>query len=50
MANALLGMVNWTHRWYRPRDPYQGDEVGDSFATLLLDGLEAAGTERPEGM
>ncbi|MCU1655006.1 MAG: putative TetR-type transcriptional regulator [Pseudonocardia sp.] len=54
MANALLGMVNWTHRWYRPRDPYPGDEVGDSFATLLLDGLEASvatpATERPEGM
>ncbi|MBV9313069.1 MAG: TetR family transcriptional regulator [Pseudonocardia sp.] len=49
VANALFGMVNWTHRWYRPGGRYTGDEVGFSFAALFLDGLVTepltAGTE-----
>lgn len=38
-ANAVLGTVNWTYRWYRPGRPYSGEDVGKAFATLLLAGL-----------
>jgi AcrR family transcriptional regulator len=35
---ALLGAMNWVHRWFRPRG-LNGREIGDAFADLFLDGL-----------
>ena len=36
---ALLGAVNWIPRWFDPRGPAGSEEIGDSFARLVLDGL-----------
>lgn len=36
---ALLGMLNWTHRWFKPTGRYPADEIGAIFAELMLGGL-----------
>jgi AcrR family transcriptional regulator len=33
---ALLGMVNHTAQWYRPRGRLSGDEIADGYVDLLL--------------
>ena len=33
---ALLGMVNHTAQWYRPRGPLAAREIADGYADLLL--------------
>jgi AcrR family transcriptional regulator len=38
VALALFGMVNWTHRWYRPGSKFNPREISDTFTTLFLDG------------
>jgi AcrR family transcriptional regulator len=38
-AMAVLGVVNWVHRWYRPTDPFTPEQIGDQFADVLLGGL-----------
>ena len=35
---ALLGMVNHTAQWYRPRGRFDADEIADGYLTLVLDG------------
>jgi AcrR family transcriptional regulator len=39
---ALLGMINWTHRWYDPTGQLTPQELGDQFMLLLERGLVAA--------
>jgi TetR/AcrR family transcriptional regulator, cholesterol catabolism regulator len=41
VACAVLGMLNWTHRWFRPERSDPADEIGRVFAGLVLSGLEA---------
>lgn len=36
---ALLGAMNWVHRWFRPRGGLTAREIGDAFATYFLEGL-----------
>jgi AcrR family transcriptional regulator len=36
---AVLGMVNWTHQWYRPGGRYSAAELGTIFGDLALRGL-----------
>ena len=36
---AILGMVNWASRWYRPDNRRSPDEIADEFVTLVLKGL-----------
>jgi TetR/AcrR family transcriptional regulator, cholesterol catabolism regulator len=38
-AMAVLGVVNWVHRWYRPTDPFTPARIGIQFADVLLGGL-----------
>jgi AcrR family transcriptional regulator len=38
-ANAIFGMLNWTHRWYQPGSAHGADEVSKSFAMIFLDGM-----------
>jgi AcrR family transcriptional regulator len=44
IANGIIGMLNWTHRWY-----HQGgagpdaDEIGHAFADMVLNGLRIDG-------
>jgi TetR/AcrR family transcriptional regulator, cholesterol catabolism regulator len=41
IVNAVLGMLNWTHRWYRPGGRHASEEVARTFVAILLDGLES---------
>jgi AcrR family transcriptional regulator len=38
---AILGAVNWTHRWFVPGGRLTGAEVGREFADLFLQGVRA---------
>lgn len=38
-AFGVIGMVNWTHRWYTPKGELGADEIGRAFATLASEGL-----------
>jgi len=38
-ANGLYGMLNWTHRWFRPGRGLDADQVAESFASLFLEGM-----------
>ncbi len=40
VAYGILGMLNWTHRWYKPDRNDSADEIGKVFAELVLAGLE----------
>jgi len=42
-AYGILGMFNWTHRWFRPEGPVTSLEVGQTFATMVISGLRSAG-------
>lgn len=38
---AVLGALNWTHRWYRPGGRLSGAEIGRAFSDLFLNGAAA---------
>jgi AcrR family transcriptional regulator len=40
VANALFGMLNWTHRWYVPGRKYSADDLADTFLAVLFDGID----------
>lgn len=40
-ALALFGMINWTHRWYRPGSRQTPKEIAHTFTTIFLDGYRA---------
>lgn len=45
IANGIIGMVNWSHRWYRA-DAAGGpsaEEIGETFVGMLLEGLSRRG-------
>ena len=39
-ANALFGMVNWTHRWFKPGKKTSAADVTDAFWTIFFDGMK----------
>lgn len=41
IAYGILGMLNWTHRWYRPDADDSPMEIGNVFAEIALAGLES---------
>lgn len=41
VAYGILGMLNWTHRWYRPDGEESPMEIGNVFAEFALAGLES---------
>lgn len=41
VAYGILGMFSWMHRWYRPEGQAGAAEIGDLYASLLIDGLRA---------
>jgi len=42
VVNGMFGMINWTHRWYRPSSSrHTGKDIGTSFASIFLEGLGA---------
>ncbi|RYG71821.1 TetR/AcrR family transcriptional regulator [Lentibacillus lipolyticus] len=38
-AMAILGMVNWTYKWYNPSGPKSIDEIGSIFVDLILNAV-----------
>ena len=38
-ANAIFGMLNWTHRWYTPGGKHTAKEVSGAFAAIYFDGM-----------
>jgi TetR/AcrR family transcriptional regulator, cholesterol catabolism regulator len=41
VAYGVLGIVGWTHRWYRPgKSNVDAQEIGKTYAELILAGLE----------
>lgn len=40
VAAGLIGMVNWSHRWFKPGGKQTGEQIGQAFADLVLYGLE----------
>jgi len=42
VASGILGMLNWTHRWFKPdTSSVSADEIGKTYAELVLSGLES---------
>lgn len=41
IAFGILGMLNWSHRWFRPDQSEPAGEVGRVFAEFALAGLDA---------
>jgi AcrR family transcriptional regulator len=39
MMLAIVGMMNWSHRWFAPDGRNTLPEIGEQFAKLALDGL-----------
>lgn len=43
-AFAVIGMANWTSRWYSPSGPRSPVEIGETIADLAMHGLTARGS------
>jgi len=41
-AYGIIGMANWTHRWFNPDGPVGPEEVGRAFSALAIDGLRGS--------
>lgn len=39
-ALALFGMVNWTHRWYKPGSAHTAKEIAATLSTIFLSGYQ----------
>jgi AcrR family transcriptional regulator len=48
IANGIIGMLNWTHRWFHGDESGQSAaEITETFTRLLLDGLSSKRGARP---
>ena len=41
-ALTLFGMVNWTHRWYKPGSTYNPREIARTMSGIFLSGMHRA--------
>ena len=48
IAYAILGSLNWTHRWFNPAGRLTPDQVAGTFAELFLRGLTPPGKKTNE--
>jgi AcrR family transcriptional regulator len=39
-ANSLFGILNWTHRWFKPGGRWKTEELSDSFIRIFFNGIE----------
>jgi AcrR family transcriptional regulator len=40
VANTLFGMLNWTHRWFRPGGKWAPEQLSETFAKVLFEGVD----------
>jgi AcrR family transcriptional regulator len=45
LTKAILGMANWTHRWYRVEGPLTTAQLADVFAQTFLHGICRSGAD-----
>ena len=38
-ANAVFGMLNWTHRWYQPNGAHSASEISNAFCEIFFNGM-----------
>jgi AcrR family transcriptional regulator len=41
IAYGLIGLCNWTHRWFDPSGPASAAEIAETYSAMILDGLVA---------
>jgi hypothetical protein len=41
-AFSIAGALNWTCMWYQPGGALAAEQIGQSFATMLTDGLRGS--------
>jgi AcrR family transcriptional regulator len=46
---AILGSINWSHRWLLPGDRLSGKELGAQFAEIYLQGIRAPRSRSSRG-
>lgn len=46
LAAGILGMCNWSHRWFNPEGKLKAEEIASIFADMVLDGI-CSGTPSP---
>ena len=46
---AMLGSINWSHRWFLPGGRRTGKDLGAQFAEIFLQGIRAPRTRAPRG-
>ncbi len=46
-AYAILGVLNWALRWFRPEGPLSIHQIADEFANLVIDGLRPRSAQAP---
>lgn len=39
IAYGIVGMVNWSHRWFRPAGDLSAAQVGEAYADIVLSGV-----------
>lgn len=39
IANAIIGMCSWSHRWLKPGKATSGTQIGQVFADMVLNGV-----------
>jgi AcrR family transcriptional regulator len=39
-VKALFGMLNWTHRWYRPDGDVSPEAVAETFSRIFFEGMQ----------
>ncbi|ADL01341.1 TetR/AcrR family transcriptional regulator [Brevundimonas subvibrioides] len=42
VSYGMLGVVGWTHRWFRPEtSPQSAREIGETYANMMVSGMRA---------
>lgn len=39
LGYGIIGMLNWSHRWFRPHGTLSGEEIGEILAEMIIRGL-----------
>jgi AcrR family transcriptional regulator len=48
VAAGILGMCNWSHRWYKPDGRMNAQQIASVFADMVLSGLCPGATNGPK--